>query len=139
LTIRGSLISGHISHLPATPEIFAELRQCLSDTDNDIQRIIELIGRDPALTARFIQIANSAWFTRGPEVTISRVPYPSGLEADNVIHPDPCEFLPKRTVILQQELQRNAFLASQLAAPHMRPSGSGVNSRLARQYCSAAS
>jgi hypothetical protein len=46
-------LTGHISHLPATPEIFAELRQCLSGTACDIQRITDLIRRDPALTARF--------------------------------------------------------------------------------------
>jgi HD-like signal output (HDOD) protein len=70
-------LTGHISHLPATPEIFAELRQCLSGTACDIPRITDLIRRDPALTARFMQIANSAWFTRGARITISAVPSPT--------------------------------------------------------------
>jgi hypothetical protein len=82
-------LTGHISHLPATPEIFAELRQCLSGTACDIPRITDLIRRDPALTARFMQIANSAWFTRGARITISAVPSPTWAGADNVIDPDP--------------------------------------------------
>ncbi|MHB9328468.1 HDOD domain-containing protein [Phytobacter ursingii] len=110
-------IVGHISHLPAAPEIFTELKQRLSDTDNDIQRIIELVGRDPALTTRFIQIANSAWFTRGAQShDIASALTHLGLEQIRLLIQTPEFFADESSQPHNKALQRNAFLASQLAA-----------------------
>ncbi|MEN0579579.1 HDOD domain-containing protein [Phytobacter palmae] len=106
---------GQLSHLPAVPEIIAELQQRLSDSD--IHCIAGLVGRDPALAARFMQMANSAWFTRGAHIhDIGSALTQLGLEQIKLFIQTPEFFTVCSSDPRVNKLQRNAFIASQLAA-----------------------
>ncbi len=45
--------------LPTQPEVAVRLRECAEDPNLDAKKLAHVIGHDPALTAKFIQIANS--------------------------------------------------------------------------------
>ncbi len=58
--------------LPTLPDIALEIRQRINSSPNlSSQEISELIGRDPALAARLIQISNSALYGRGENLSHS--------------------------------------------------------------------
>lgn len=48
--------------LPAAPGIYRDLTQALNDETNDASRIAAIIERDPALSAKVIQLVNSSFF-----------------------------------------------------------------------------
>lgn len=48
--------------LPSIPSVYVELMQQLSDADCCAQDIADIIARDPAMTAKILQLANSAFF-----------------------------------------------------------------------------
>jgi len=60
---------GRVGHLPPTPRVYYELTKCVSDPDTDTYEISEVLKRDPALSAKVLQVANSAFFNRGMPVT----------------------------------------------------------------------
>jgi HD-like signal output (HDOD) protein len=49
-------------NLPCFPEIFPRIRQVLSDPDSGPEDIVRIAGTEPRLSARLLQIANSAVF-----------------------------------------------------------------------------
>ena len=51
-----------VKHLPALPEVVAELLQALRRDSLSAQRCISLIERDPALAGRTLRLANSAFY-----------------------------------------------------------------------------
>ncbi len=51
-----------VNHLPALPEVVAELLQVLRRDSLSAQRCISLIERDPALAGRTLRLANSAFY-----------------------------------------------------------------------------
>jgi HD-like signal output (HDOD) protein len=55
------LVSG-LEHLPVLPENYAKLTAALRDTSQSLQDIGRLIQQDVALTAKILQIVNSAFF-----------------------------------------------------------------------------
>jgi putative nucleotidyltransferase with HDIG domain len=57
-----------ITKLPPAPGVASELLGLFSDPNIDIDRVIDLIRRDPALTANVIKMCNSALF-RGAEAS----------------------------------------------------------------------
>ena len=64
--------------LPHPPEVCAELEKALADAEPSFDRIGEIVARDPALVARVMQFANSAYFarsepTRGIDCAIARL------------------------------------------------------------------
>ena len=59
---------GRVSRLPAAPKLFFELNRLLADPSSGMQTITALIMRDPALSAKVLQLGNSAYFSRGQPV-----------------------------------------------------------------------
>ena len=54
--------------LPPLPAVYFKISQALEDPECPIERIGEIISTDPALTAKILQLANSAFFGFGREV-----------------------------------------------------------------------
>ncbi len=48
--------------LPSAPEVFGELTQEMNSEDASIRRIGEIIGKDMAMSAKVLQLVNSAFF-----------------------------------------------------------------------------
>ena len=55
-----------VRHLPPAPAVVGQLLGLLSDPNRNLERIVELIGYDPSLTAEVLKRCNSAFF-RGAE------------------------------------------------------------------------
>lgn len=51
-----------VPQLPPAPTVVVELLGLLTDPDRDLDRIVELIGHDPSLTAEVLKHCNSAYF-----------------------------------------------------------------------------
>jgi putative nucleotidyltransferase with HDIG domain len=61
-----------MQHLPSPPKIYFQILTALQSPDVWIERIGELISQDPAVTAKVLQLANSAMFGRQVRVTHPR-------------------------------------------------------------------
>lgn len=59
---------GRVNRLPSAPRVFAELNRLLADPASDTRDVARLLSSDPALGARIMQIAGSAYFTRGARI-----------------------------------------------------------------------
>lgn len=59
---------GEVRLLPSPPRITQELGLLLQGESVSLQQVAELLRRDPALTARVLQIVNSAYFRRDNRV-----------------------------------------------------------------------
>jgi putative nucleotidyltransferase with HDIG domain len=57
---------GRVKHLPPAPTAATELLDLFNDPNRDIDRVVDLIGLDPSLTAEVLGRCNSA-FLRGAE------------------------------------------------------------------------
>ena len=56
--------------LPGFPDIVARIQQVLADETTSARDVVKLVGSEPALAARFVQLANSAAFNKsGREVS----------------------------------------------------------------------
>lgn len=63
-------VVGRIKRLPAAPHVFAKLNQALQDPNCDARQIGAILAEDPALTAKVLHMANSAFFpSAGRSVT----------------------------------------------------------------------
>jgi putative nucleotidyltransferase with HDIG domain len=58
-----------LSQLPSLPAIYRELIEELQSESPELSRIAELIGRDVAMTAKILQVVNSAYFGARRKVT----------------------------------------------------------------------
>ncbi len=58
-----------LTTLPTLPEIYLKIEEEISKPDFSIQKISNLISKDPTLTAKILQIVNSAYFGLEREVT----------------------------------------------------------------------
>ncbi|MBN1609658.1 MAG: HDOD domain-containing protein [Polyangiaceae bacterium] len=61
-TIRSAV--GHLDRLPTVPRIYAELSRVIQDASTGAADVARVIERDPALCAKLLQVANSAFFAR---------------------------------------------------------------------------
>lgn len=59
---------GRVARLPAAPTVFLEVSRLIEDPESPLGAISELLASDPALTAKILQLANSAYFAGGQEV-----------------------------------------------------------------------
>ena len=69
-----------VKHLPAAPKVLPRLKRLLQDGNSAIHEIVELVRLDPGLAARVLQVANSAYFSKGVRCTtvdeaVNRVGY----------------------------------------------------------------
>lgn len=55
--------------LPSLPEIAIKIRQLAEDPDVNLHKMADMISHDPALSARIMKIANSAFVGRSIQVT----------------------------------------------------------------------
>jgi putative nucleotidyltransferase with HDIG domain len=53
-------VLAQVQSLPSSPQILPKLLAALDDPEADISRIVDLIAYDPGLTARVLQLCNSA-------------------------------------------------------------------------------
>ena len=65
------LLSGR-EKLPSIPSIYFEILQALENPDCSIEAISDLVSRDPGLTAKILQLVNSAFFGFAREVSSAR-------------------------------------------------------------------
>lgn len=68
--------------LPLSPTLLPKLLPKLSDVDTNFDEVVEIIAFDPSLTAKLLQICNSAYFGQESEVNsvaeaVNRVGYQS--------------------------------------------------------------
>ena len=54
-----------VKHLPSAPKVLPRLKQLLSDGNSAMHEIVALIRLDPGITARVLQVSNSAYFAKG--------------------------------------------------------------------------
>jgi HD-like signal output (HDOD) protein len=55
--------------LPALPKTYAELRQTLADPEASVDDIVKIVERDVAISAKILQLVNSAFFGITRDVT----------------------------------------------------------------------
>jgi len=60
-----SRVVGSLRQLSPAPMVLPRLQRLLTNPNSGLFEIVELVRLDPALTARVIQVSNSAWFGRG--------------------------------------------------------------------------
>ncbi|MCC6831864.1 MAG: HDOD domain-containing protein [Thermoleophilia bacterium] len=60
---------GRMGQLPSLPELFVQVRDLLDDPEHTMGDLGDLIGQDPALAAKVVQIVNSAFFGMATKVT----------------------------------------------------------------------
>jgi HD-like signal output (HDOD) protein len=79
-SLAGELSSGKIE-LPSFPEVAIRVRQVLSDPDSSIEKVVRVVGSEPALAARLMRVSNASAFNRsGKPITdlrtaINRIGY----------------------------------------------------------------
>ncbi len=58
-----------IESIPSLPKLYQEVNAKLADADASLDEIAALISRDPGMTARILQLANSAFFAHNRSIT----------------------------------------------------------------------
>jgi diguanylate cyclase (GGDEF)-like protein len=72
--------------LPSLPTVALEVLRICQDPHSDIGDLAEALSRDPTLAGRVLQLANSAYYRRGDEVTsLNRAAVMLGLRALKVL------------------------------------------------------
>lgn len=64
LTLLNEKLKNNLLVLPTLPEIAVRVRQAADDPDINLNAMADVISRDPALAARMIKVANSAFLGR---------------------------------------------------------------------------
>ncbi len=110
-------IVGRTSQLPAAPKVFTEINRLLTNPTSDTRQISALLSSDPALSARILQLANSAWFTRGNQINdINNAITLLGLDQVKQLVLASQVFADASTNPYVDKLQQKALLAATLAA-----------------------
>ena len=55
-------VVGDIGALPAVPRLYSELTRALADPMTDMRRVGAIVQQDPAISAKLLQLVNSAFF-----------------------------------------------------------------------------
>ncbi len=61
-------VIGQVERLPSAPRMYMRLRGVLGDSECGARSVCELLDQDPALTAKVLQMANSALFSGGAQL-----------------------------------------------------------------------
>lgn len=119
-------IVGGVDKLPTPPEIYFELSRLMQSPTTSVADIAKVVTRDPALSAKLLQLINSAYFGTGQTTTsiqqavallgIDRLRY-IALTASVFASP---EMLPSRGFSLH-EIQQTSVQAAQLARTFAEP------------------
>jgi putative nucleotidyltransferase with HDIG domain len=62
-------VVGRIGTVPAMPQVYARLRTALTDEKTSARQVAEIIAADPAVTAKVLQMVNSAFFRLARRIT----------------------------------------------------------------------
>lgn len=60
---------GSLQDLPSVPRAFAELRNALADPETSLDRVVKIVEQDVAISAKVLQLVNSAFFGVTREVS----------------------------------------------------------------------
>jgi HD-like signal output (HDOD) protein/CheY-like chemotaxis protein len=63
---------GRIDHLPSTPEAYSQLRRSLARHDSCAEDVSRIVERDPAMSAKILQMVSSSYFGQPPAVSSIR-------------------------------------------------------------------
>lgn len=108
---------GKINQLPPAPKVFAEISRLLANPGTNTREIVELLASDPALSARIMQLANSAWFSRGAQIhDINNAIVHLGQEQVKLLVLASQVYSDATTDPYVDKLQQTALRASKLAA-----------------------
>ena len=61
-------VVSQVRTLPAVPRLYLDLKNALVSADSTAETVAEIIASDPAMTAKVLQIVNSAFFGRRREI-----------------------------------------------------------------------
>jgi putative nucleotidyltransferase with HDIG domain len=62
-------IAGRVSKLPALPKVYARLQELLTSDDATVHDVARIISTDAAITAKLLQLVNSAFFRLARRIT----------------------------------------------------------------------
>ena len=62
-------VVGRIRTVPAMPQVYSKLRAALADEATSARQVAELIAAEPAVTAKVLQMVNSAFFRLARRIT----------------------------------------------------------------------
>jgi HD-like signal output (HDOD) protein len=54
--------AGSLQRIPSVPQVYAELRSVISTADFELAQVADVIGRDPGLSVKVLQVVNSAFY-----------------------------------------------------------------------------
>ena len=79
-------VVGSAGTLPPTPRVYRDLMRCIANPLMDNKAVSAVLSRDPALVAKVLQMANSAFFCRGkPALDVNSAVTSIGLERLRVL------------------------------------------------------
>ncbi|NII12181.1 HDOD domain-containing protein [Oleiagrimonas sp. C23AA] len=109
-------VIGQVDRLPSAPRMYMRLRSLLGDPEAHGKSVAELLDQDPGLTAKVLQLANSAYFSSGAPITgVAQAVLRIGLDAVRIAVLANEVFDAHRGQAIA-ELRSRAVRASQLAA-----------------------
>jgi HD-like signal output (HDOD) protein/CheY-like chemotaxis protein len=132
---------GRMKRLPAAPHVFAKLNQALQDPNCDARQIGAILAEDPAMTAKVLHMANSAFFpsagravtdlktavTRIGSTMIRNLVLAAEVFAQDASRSD--------VAVLQKQALLSSMLASRLAAGRSDADAIGIAALLANVGC----
>jgi HD-like signal output (HDOD) protein len=62
-----ALVNG-IERLPSVPALYRELQALIADDDANAASVAKVLSKDPAMTAKLLQLVNSGFFCRGARI-----------------------------------------------------------------------
>jgi putative nucleotidyltransferase with HDIG domain len=62
-------IIGNIKNLPSVPSVYMALNQTLADINSSADDVARIVNQDPAMSAKVLQLVNSAFFGRSVRLT----------------------------------------------------------------------
>ena len=62
------LVIGQMTHIPSIPSVYAELMDDIERDESSAASVASILGKDIAMTAKTLQLANSAYFGRQKEI-----------------------------------------------------------------------
>lgn len=65
-------VAGEVEFLPPRPRIYLELIRVLNDEKSSVADVANVVEQDPAIAAKVLHVANSAFFSRGMKIASVR-------------------------------------------------------------------
>ena len=115
---KAELIASKVGDLPALPQVAVKVMEMVRDPDTRTKDLEEVLLRDPALTAKVLRIANSAFYgVRGNVSTLSRAIVILGFNTlRSVVMASSTEEIYKRSTNFTEKILWEHSLAVALAA-----------------------